>query len=106
MIMTQNLDKTPTQLLAEYETYLDMFSTEGWKKFIEVNTEQLKVERENAHRTHASGDEWQVFRGYVLLMEKILGFEDAIDNTIDALKLEIAEADKVEEEPEEDEFPL
>lgn len=83
--------KTPEQLLADYETYLDMFSTDGWKKFIEVNTEQLAREKKTAHITKVTNDTWQEFRGYASLMEQILSFEENIGNQIDLLKEEIAE---------------
>ena len=95
--MSQKI-KTPEQLLADYETYLTMFSTDGWKKFIEVNTEQLGMERENAHITKTTNDVWQEFRGYVSLMEKILAFEENIGSQIDLLKVEIAEQEAEEQE--------
>lgn len=93
--MSQEM-KTPQQLLADYETYLDMFSTEGWKKFIEVNTEQLDLERKNSHVTKTTNDVWQEFRGYVSLMEKILAFEENIGKQIDLMKEEIAEEEAEE----------
>lgn len=95
--MSQEI-KSPEQLLADYETYLEMFSTEGWKRFIEVNTEQLDIERKTSHLTRITGDSWQEFRGYVSLMEKILTFEENISNQIDLLKEEIAEQEAEETE--------
>jgi len=93
--MSQEL-KTPEQLLADYESYLDMFGTEGWKRFIEVNTEQLELERKTSHLTRTTNDEWQQFRGYVSLMEKILAFEENIGSQIDLIKEQIAEEETEE----------
>jgi len=95
--MSQEM-KTPEQLLADYETYLDMFSTEGWKRFIEVNTEQLEMERKTSHLTRTTNDEWQQFRGYVSLMEKILSFEEVVGNQIDLTEEQIAEEEAEEED--------
>lgn len=82
---------TLEQELANYEMYLDMFKTEGWKKFIKVNTEQLKTERKDAHITKTTNDVWQEFRGYVSLMEKILAFEESVGTQIDIIKEELSD---------------
>lgn len=91
-------EKTFEEIRNEYEDYLELFEHPMWIKFIETQVETLDNDQKNAHRTHATNDEWQQLRGHIALMERIIGFEDTVRGSIDQLNEAIAERDTEEEE--------
>lgn len=89
--MTQQQNEpTIEDTIKDYEEYFEMFQTNGWIRFIKLQKEQLKNDKENAHRTHVSNDDWQNLRGHINLMERLIGFEDSVKLHYDALKEELS----------------
>lgn len=89
-------EKTFEELKAEYEGYLDLFEHPMWIKFIETQKATFENDQKNAHHLFTTNDEWQQYRGHSALMERIIGFEHTIRNTLEQLDEAIAERDEEE----------
>ena len=65
---------TPEEL-REYEDYVDMFATDGWKLYVK-NMEGSRQDNLNAAPDNATtNDMWQYCRGVLAQMQATIGFE-------------------------------
>jgi hypothetical protein len=94
---------TNEETLAELEQYQDMFTHPGWQKFIETNKKGLQKQKDTAHEAYLTNDEWQYARGVISTLERLVNFQLAVENGIDAVNERIAEENSPEEP---DEYPL
>lgn len=62
----------------QYENLVDMFSSAGWKLFIEDKRAQGIAMLESAPQKADSNDKWQYCRGQIAEIQAILGFETFI----------------------------
>lgn len=62
----------------EYESYVDLFASDGWKMFIDNVEEVVTVMKEGAVDNAPTNETWQFLRGQITQMNNILGFESYI----------------------------
>lgn len=89
-------DKSFEEIKKDYEEYLNLFEHPAWIKFIETQKETYENEQKNAHNLFPTGDEWQQFRGHARLMDRILGFEDLVRDTLKHIDEAIEQRDEGE----------
>ena len=58
------------------ETLLDLFNHEGWKIFIEDQETLSKQLKDQAYRECNTNEEWQIRRGVLLDLDRVLTYED------------------------------
>ena len=75
----------------EFDVFLDLFSHEGWKMFIEDMAKWEEAVTKGAVDSAISNDQWQYCRGQTHLMRWVLGYENAI-------RLNLEQANSPEEE--------
>lgn len=62
----------------EYETYLDLFASPGWKQFMKAVEEIEDAVTQSAVDRAATNDQWQYCRGQTHQLRSLLGYEDYI----------------------------
>ena len=77
------------ELQLYYETLLDMFSTEGWKTFVDDQDSALGHLTITAARDCPDNDAWQYRRGCIATLSKIVSFEEIIRSNYDSLERDI-----------------
>lgn len=93
--------KSLNETLSELQDILDMCATPGWKKWMEVNKQQLAFDKENAYIVCDTHEKWERHRGHVSLMERILGLEETARQSYDQVQEQI-ELDKTIEQEQND----
>lgn len=61
-----------------YDSLFELFSTQGWKNFILDNQEALDSLIEHAHIQCHDNDSWQVRRGEISQLMRLVNYEDFI----------------------------
>lgn len=59
-----------------YETYIDLFASEGWTQFISDLKESFESSQQTARTRCKTSDEWHYERGQQDKVANILAFED------------------------------
>ena len=68
-----------------YETYFDLFTTNGWKQFIEdieANTQHFNV------RNVKDDGELKLMQGQLLILDQLVNWEVSVRNAYDSIKEE------------------
>lgn len=61
-----------------YEALIDMFATDGWKHFIQDQEDALEAMKDGAYIQCPDNDSWQVRRGEINSLAKLVNFEELI----------------------------
>ena len=73
------------ELQKYYETYFDLFTTDGWKQFVE----DIKDSSKNFDLRHVPDESSLKFcQGQLLVLDMILNWEASVENTYTQLKEE------------------
>ena len=67
-----------------HESLLDLFSTEGWKSFIEDINGSFKAEHDNCDTECDTNDKWQYRRGSLSVLRRISNYEEFIRQSIES----------------------
>lgn len=62
----------------EFNTYSDMFATDGWKLFIKSVEELEDGLTKSAVNAAPANDQWQYLRGQLNQLRSIIGYENYI----------------------------
>ena len=72
----------------QLEALNEMFSSDGWKIFIEEVNDQLKAAKEYAPKDCPTNDLWQFRRGEVQKLEQISNYEELVKLQWEMLNVE------------------
>ena len=82
------------ELQKYYETYLDLFATDGWKQFINEMQEAFK--QLDSVSTCKSTEELFFRQGQLEILTRLTFFEDSINGQMDEAKQQEAESNPLE----------
>ncbi|RKZ67676.1 MAG: hypothetical protein DRQ48_09465 [Gammaproteobacteria bacterium] len=70
-------------LQEEYETYVDLFKTEGWKLFQESIVGAEEQLKNSSVDSAVTNDQWQFLRGQLTQLRNVAAFETFIKLTFE-----------------------
>lgn len=74
------------ELQKYYEALLEMFSSEGWKYYVEDQEAALNSLRETANRDCVTSESWHERRGAINKLEQLINYETAVRATFENIE--------------------